>query len=64
MTWGSIEGTPIRIDSDSRPFTPSGPSFKMPKIPTREKVALRLADQVAKATRERKKAMSARFVNP
>lgn len=49
MTWGSIEGTPVKIDS-----TP-GPSFKMPKIPVREKIGLKLADQVAKASRERKK---------
>ena len=52
MTWGSIEGTPVKIDS-----TP-GPSFKMPKIPVREKIGLKLADQVAKASRERKKASS------
>lgn len=62
MTWGSIEGTPMRIESDSRPFS-SGPSFKMPKIPAREQVALRLADQLAKATREHK-TTSARFVSP
>ena len=39
----------MKIDSDS------GPSFKMPKIPTRERVAQKLADQVAKASRDRKK---------
>lgn len=58
MTWGSIEGTPARIDSDN---IPPGPLFKMPKILVREKVALKLADQVAKATRDRKK-ISSRFV--
>ena len=52
MTWGSIEGTPLRLDSD--PVPPST-SFKMPKIPAREKVALKLADQVAKANREKKR---------
>ncbi len=55
MTWGSIEGTPVRLDSDSIP----GPSFKMPKIPTRERIALKLADQVAKTSRERRKHSSA-----
>jgi hypothetical protein len=58
MTWGSIEGSPMKIDSDC---AVSGPSFKMPKIPAREKVALKLADEVAKASRDRKK-ISARFV--
>ena len=58
MTWGSIDGTPVKIDSDC---AIPGPSFKMPKIPVREKVAQKLADQVAKASRDRKK-ISARFV--
>lgn len=59
MTWGSIVGTPIRIDSDS---VPHGPLFKMPKIHAREKVGLKLADQVAKASRERRK-MTVRLVH-
>ena len=65
MTWGSIEGTPVRIDSDSIPLIAGGPSFKMPKVPTREKIALKLADQVAKTSRERRKKSSAasRFVS-
>jgi len=54
MTWGSIEGTPQRLDSDLTPS--SGPAFKLPKECAREKVALKLADQVAKANRARKKA--------
>ena len=54
MTWGSIEGTPQRLDSDLTPS--SGPTFKLPKESVREKVALKLADEVAKATRARKKA--------
>ena len=52
MTWGNVEGTPVRIDSD---YIPPGPSFKIPKIPMREKVAVKLADQVAKASRDRRK---------
>ena len=62
MTWGSVEGTPMRLDPDSRPFTSTGPSFKMPKISDREKVAQRLVEQAAKATRERDKKTPARFV--
>ena len=53
----------MRMDSDGEPPTTGGPSFKMPKVPAREKVALRLMDQVAKATRERKKKAMARFVS-
>lgn len=52
MTWGTIEGTPVRIDSDS---IVGGPTFKIPKIPSREKIALKLADQVAKTSREKRK---------
>ena len=61
MTWGSIEGTPLRLDSDSTPAP--GPSFKLPKVSSREQVALRLTDHVAKANRARKKAsMGARYI--
>ncbi len=56
MTWGSIEGTPLRLESE--PSATPGPSFKMPKIPAREKVAMKLADKVAKASRKRKMASS------
>lgn len=59
MTWGSVEGTPVRIDSDSINPISGGPSFKIPKIPAREKIALKLADQVAKTSRERRKISSA-----
>ena len=62
MTWGSIDGTPTRIDSDSRPYTASGPSFKMPKISTRERIASSLVDQAIKRTREQKKNSPGRYV--
>ena len=54
MTWGSIDGTPFRLDTDITPS--SGPTFKMPKIPKREELAIKLAEKSANATRERKKA--------
>lgn len=57
MTWGSVEGTPQRLDTEVVP--PPGPSFKMPKIPAREKMAIKLADEVAKASRQRKKIVAA-----
>lgn len=54
MTWGTIEGTPFRLETDVIPTT--GPSFKMPKISRREQVAMKLAEKAAKANKERKKA--------
>ena len=57
MTWGSIEGTPLRLGSDVTPAP--GPSFKLPKDSAREQVAHKLADQVSKANRARKKASMA-----
>ena len=54
MTWGSIEGTPLRLETDITPG--HGPTFKMPKIPKREEIAHRLADKVTKSTRDRKRA--------
>ena len=54
MTWGTIEGTPFRLETDITPNT--GPSFKMPKTTKRELLAHRLADKANKANRERKRA--------
>ena len=62
MTWGTIEGTPFHLDTDVTPH--SGPTFKMPKTPKREEVAMKLAEKASKANKERKKAaaMAARLV--
>ena len=49
MTWGAIEGTPMRIDS-----TPV-PSFKMAEPPRREKLAHSLVEKASKQHREKKK---------
>ena len=54
MTWGSIEGTPLHLETDVTP-TP-GPSFKIPKASRREELAIRLAEKASKVNRERKKA--------
>lgn len=56
MTWGEIEGTPFRLDGGDTPFldTP-GPSFKIPDLPKREKLALELAEKVSQKHRELKK---------
>lgn len=54
MTWGSIDGTPLHLETDVTPG--HGPTFKIPSIPRREEIAHRLADKATKSTRERKKA--------
>lgn len=54
MTWGSVEGTPLHLDTDVTPG--HGPTFKIPDVPRREAIAHKLADKVTKSTRERKKA--------
>ncbi len=54
MTWGSIDGTPFHLETDITPMP--GPSFKMPKVPRREEIAIKLTEKVSKAQRDRKKA--------
>ncbi len=56
MTWGSIDGTPLRLDTDVLPTTAQ--AFKMANIPKRDALGMRLAEKVAQATKERKKAAS------
>lgn len=53
MTWGSIDSTPMRLDNDIT-GTP-GPVFKIPKQPIREQLGRKLADNVTKAQRDKKK---------
>jgi len=53
MTWGEIEGTPLRLDA-----TPA-PSFKIPEVPRREKLARSLVEKASQQHRDkRKKAMA------
>lgn len=54
MTWGEIEGTPFRLDGSDTPLpqNPSGQQFKIPNLSAREKIALSLADKVAKKHRK------------
>lgn len=60
MTWGEIEGTPFRLDGSDTPLpqNPSGQQFKIPEIPAREKIALSLADKVARKHRTKKQITS------
>ena len=53
MTWGTIEGTPLHIDTDIT-ATP-GQVFKIPKASIRDGIGLRLASKASKSQREKKK---------
>lgn len=54
MTWGEIEGTPFRLDGSDTPLPqhPSVQQFKIPNLSARERIALSLADNVAKKHRK------------
>lgn len=54
MTWGSIDGTPVRIDGSGTP-TP-GPSFKFPKESRRDELMYKMVDENTKKNRAKKQA--------
>lgn len=56
MTWGEIEGTPFRLDGSDTPLTPnnSGPTFKIPEQPKRERLAHALAEKASESHRNKK----------
>ena len=56
MTWGEIDGTPLRINSGT-PFrvTAGTPSFRMPQTPAREELAHLLSDSIAKKHRDKRR---------
>jgi protein DGCR14 len=62
MTWGEIESTPLRVETLETPLSFSESPFKVAQVPTREKLAWDLTDQVlAKQKKEaetKKKAMT------
>lgn len=56
MTWGEIDGTPLRINSGTPFRVDAGtPSFRMPHTPAREELAHTLADSIAKKHRDKRK---------
>lgn len=55
MTWGEVEGTPFQLDPNETPIAPSSaPAFKIPDIPSRDKIALELAEKASKQHRDKK----------
>ncbi|KAJ7387923.1 DiGeorge syndrome critical region protein 14 [Desmophyllum pertusum] len=56
MTWGSIEGTPFRLDGGDTPITATpGPTFKMPEPKKRDQLGVALADKVSRKHREKRR---------
>ncbi|XP_067834224.1 splicing factor ESS-2 homolog [Heptranchias perlo] len=56
MTWGEIEGTPFRVDSSETPHvdrTP-GPAFKILEPGRRERLGLKMVNEVAAKNRTKK----------
>uniref|UniRef100_A0A915I9E8 Uncharacterized protein n=1 Tax=Romanomermis culicivorax TaxID=13658 RepID=A0A915I9E8_ROMCU len=55
MTWGEIEGTPFRLDAADTivPHTP-GPTFKIPDIPIRDELALKMAGEATRKAKEKR----------
>ncbi|KAL7128537.1 hypothetical protein ABFS83_13G002700 [Erythranthe nasuta] len=59
ITWGEIEGTPLRLEPEDTPIdiggSGNGPQFKIPMPPTRDVKAHSLSREAAKKIRERSK---------
>ena len=59
MTWGEIEGTPFGLDGGGTPLLhnpTSGPQFKIPDVPRRDRLGFELAEKASKAHRDKKNA--------
>ncbi|XP_072514557.1 splicing factor ESS-2 homolog [Salminus brasiliensis] len=56
MTWGEIESTPFRLDGSDTPIIERshGPSFKIPEPGRRERLGLKMANEVAAKNRAKK----------
>ncbi|KAL5256470.1 hypothetical protein ACHWQZ_G011644 [Mnemiopsis leidyi] len=59
MTWGEVESTPQRLEG-ATPSRPTGPAFKIPQVPEKDRLGHALADRVNKRHKQRHdKAMTA-----
>ncbi|TKR77460.1 hypothetical protein L596_018431 [Steinernema carpocapsae] len=62
MTWGEIEGTPFMLDGSDINIAPgvdSGPVFKIPELPLRDKIALGITDTIGQRYHDKKKVAAA-----
>ncbi|KAK7386048.1 hypothetical protein VNO78_32115 [Psophocarpus tetragonolobus] len=59
ITWGEIEGTPLRLDPEDTPLdiggSADGPHYKIPSAPARDAKAHSLSREAARKLRERSK---------
>lgn len=59
ITWGEIEGTPLRLDQEDTPIdiggSADGPHYKIPSAPARDEKAHSLSREAARKLRERSK---------
>ncbi|KAJ0053441.1 hypothetical protein Pint_01877 [Pistacia integerrima] len=59
ITWGEIEGTPLRLDDEDTPIdiggSGEGPHFKIPSAPSRDVRAHELSREASRKLRERSK---------
>ncbi|KAG6426307.1 hypothetical protein SASPL_110529 [Salvia splendens] len=59
ITWGEIEGTPLRLEAEDTPIdiggSGNGPQFKIPMPPSRDMKAHSLSREAARKLRERSK---------
>lgn len=53
MTWGELEGTPLRLDAT--PIATPGPTFKIPEPPRREQLGHQLVEEINKQYRTKRK---------
>ena len=58
MTWGEIEGTPMRLDATPGPA--KGPTFKIPEQPRREQLGHQLVEKMSKQHRDKRRDAIAR----
>ncbi|KAK7258359.1 hypothetical protein RIF29_23932 [Crotalaria pallida] len=62
ITWGEIEGTPMRLDLEDTPIdiggSADGPHYKIPSAPARDARAHSLSREAARRLRERSKMFS------
>ncbi|BBN14221.1 protein DGCR14 [Marchantia polymorpha subsp. ruderalis] len=61
MTWGEIEGTPLRLETEDTPVgiggSGDGPQFKIPAPPSRDARAHSLSRDAARSLREKSKVL-------
>ncbi|CAM8888058.1 unnamed protein product [Rhodiola kirilowii] len=59
ITWGEIEGSPMRLEPEDTPIgiggTGEGPHFRIPSLPSRDEKAHSLSREAARKIRERSK---------